>query len=241
MANLKSDSPVCRRIVLAFLDFLKSVEPAPGVDLEGLEVVRECLEEAFKLNPSSTDDQIQPGLLVNLFNSMDENKHLEFKLDQDHSAIPLDTPSTSSAPNAADVHIPEASKPLKKALTGEPDSFGISKDELFGQFFSALEKIRFFKTTPDGGDDQVQLDRATRMFHDALEEMERAGCQIVNQKTLAETLKSQGNRAMQSNSYSEAIELYTCAIALSENAVYYCNRFNKFNNIFFIFGGKENQ
>lgn len=34
-----------------------------------------------------------------------------------------------------------------------------------------------------------------------------------------------GNRAMQSKLYSDAIELYNCAITLSENnAVYYCNR-----------------
>lgn len=34
-----------------------------------------------------------------------------------------------------------------------------------------------------------------------------------------------GNRAMQKKLYSDAIELYDCAIALCENnAVYYCNR-----------------
>jgi len=39
-------------------------------------------------------------------------------------------------------------------------------------------------------------------------------------------LWSSGNRSMQSKSYSEAIELYTCAIALCQrNAVYYCNRY----------------
>lgn len=34
-----------------------------------------------------------------------------------------------------------------------------------------------------------------------------------------------GNKAMQSKLYADAIELYTCAIALGENnAVYYSNR-----------------
>lgn len=45
---------------------------------------------------------------------------------------------------------------------------GLSRDELFGQFFAALEKMHFIRTTPDGNDDPAQLDRVTRLFHDAL-------------------------------------------------------------------------
>lgn len=45
---------------------------------------------------------------------------------------------------------------------------GLSRDELFGQLFAALEKMHFFRTTPDGNEDPAQLDRATRLFHDAL-------------------------------------------------------------------------
>ncbi|CAN1235721.1 Small glutamine-rich tetratricopeptide repeat-containing protein beta [Linum perenne] len=102
---------------------------------------------------------------------------------------------------------------------------GVSNDELFGQFFAALEKHHFFKATPDGKDDAIQLDKATRLFHDALNEMEKSGCQSYNSDTLAEALKSQGNRALQSKRYYDAVELYTCAIALSESkAIYYCNR-----------------
>ncbi|CAK9142258.1 unnamed protein product [Ilex paraguariensis] len=55
--------------------------------------------------------------------------------------------------------------------------------------------------------------------------MQKSGCQRFDRKNLAETLKSQGNKAMQSKLYFDAIELYTFAIALREdNAVYYCNR-----------------
>lgn len=43
------------------------------------------------------------------------------------------------------------------------------KDELFGQFFGALEKIHFFRRMPDGNDDQMQLDRATNLFHNAVQ------------------------------------------------------------------------
>ncbi|GMI90869.1 tetratricopeptide repeat 8 [Hibiscus trionum] len=55
--------------------------------------------------------------------------------------------------------------------------------------------------------------------------MERSGCQAFDRKTLADTFKSQGNRAMQSKLYSDAIELYSIAVSLcDDNAVYYCNR-----------------
>ncbi|KAJ4700675.1 small glutamine-rich tetratricopeptide repeat-containing protein [Melia azedarach] len=133
-------------------------------------------------------------------------------------------PSSSSAQNV-DAKFSEASKSLSEDWTKESSSTGVSRDELFGQFFAALEKINYFKTLPDGNDDPSQVDKASRLFHDALNEMERSGSPSYNQKNLAETFKSQGNRAMQSKQYSDAIELYSFAIALYENnAVYYCNR-----------------
>ncbi|PIA47387.1 hypothetical protein AQUCO_01400212v1 [Aquilegia coerulea] len=109
---------------------------------------------------------------------------------------------------------------------------GVSKDELIGHFFAALDKIHFFSTTNDGADDSRLLDRATRLFHEAVKELERSGCQTIDSLNLAETFKSQGNRAMQSKLYSDAIELYTYAIALCQsNAVYYCNRAAAFTQI----------
>ncbi|KAF5193421.1 Tetratricopeptide repeat (TPR)-like superfamily protein, partial [Thalictrum thalictroides] len=91
---VKVDSPVSRRIVHSFLDFLKSVEPAPGVDLEGLEVVRECLEDVFKLNPSSVDEQTQPGLLLKYFSSLDSNKQHESRSGQ---AVTFQNASSTSS------------------------------------------------------------------------------------------------------------------------------------------------
>uniref|UniRef100_K7M6V6 Uncharacterized protein n=1 Tax=Glycine max TaxID=3847 RepID=K7M6V6_SOYBN len=56
-------------------------------------------------------------------------------------------------------------------------------------------------------------------------EMERCDCHQFSLKNLAESLKTLGNKAMQSKKYSDAIELYNCAIAVHEkSAVYYCNR-----------------
>ncbi|KAK9270964.1 hypothetical protein L1049_026552 [Liquidambar formosana] len=162
-----------------------TVEPAPGVDLEGLEVVKECLTEAFKLDSSSVDDQTKPDCLVDLFSSLEGGEREERKSDLSHGAIPEDAPSSSSTQSAADANLSEASKSLGDDWTREPSALGASKDELFGQFFAALEKIHFFKTTADGNDDPVQLDKAAHLFHDALTEMERSGCQTFNLNDLA--------------------------------------------------------
>ncbi|XP_077235995.1 tetratricopeptide repeat (TPR)-like superfamily protein isoform X2 [Tasmannia lanceolata] len=194
MASLRTDSPTCRRIVSAFLDFLKSVEAAPGVDLEGLEVVKECLEAVFKIDSSSVNDETQSGLLIDFFSSLDANTQHDLKSDMDLATTSMNAPN-------------------------------VSNDELFGQFCGALEGIHFFKTTPAGDDDHIQLAKAKHLFDEALMEVEKSGCKTSNCNSLAEALKSQGNKAMHSKLYSEAIELYTCAIALCQNnAVYYCNR-----------------
>ncbi|THG05170.1 hypothetical protein TEA_006336 [Camellia sinensis var. sinensis] len=201
------------------------VEPAPGVDLEGLEVAKECLAEVFKIDPSSVDSREKSDLLINLFNSWEANEKQEHKSDLTHEASLADAPSTSSAEIASDANHSEASQTLGEDWTREAHTLGASEDELFGQFFGALEKIHYFIPMSDGHDDQGQLDRATHLFHNAAMEMKKSGCQIFDVRNLAETFKSQGNRAMQSKLYCDAIELYTFAIALSaDNAVYYCNR-----------------
>lgn len=182
-----------------------SVEAAPGVDLEGLEVAKECVSDAFKLDsPTIDDDRLEPGLLIDLFRSLEAKGLQKNKSDPSSGAAPVDAPTSSN---------------------NNINNDGLSRDELFGQFFAALEKMHFFRTTPDGNEDPAQLDRATRLFHDALYEMEKNGCQTYDRNSLAEALKSQGNRAVQYKLYSDAIELYSCAISLCENnAVYYCNR-----------------
>ncbi|XP_057504923.1 uncharacterized protein LOC130788342 isoform X2 [Actinidia eriantha] len=223
MARLKTDSPLSRRIVCAFLDFLNSVEPAPGVDLEGLEVAKECLAEVFQIDPSSIDGWEKSDLLVDLFDSREASEKQEYNSDLCHNTLSADAQSTSSAEIASAAS--EASQTLGEDTAREAHNLGVFEDELFGQFFSALEKIHYFKPGSDGCDDQVQLDRATCLFHNTAMELQKSGCLTFDGKNLAETFKSQGNKAMQSKLYSDAIELYTFAIALCEdNAVYYCNR-----------------
>ncbi|XVE60332.1 hypothetical protein DITRI_Ditri05aG0120500 [Diplodiscus trichospermus] len=223
MGKLKTDSPLSRRIVRSFLDFLNSVEPAPGVDLEGLEVARECLTEVFRLDSASIND-VKPDVLVDIFSSLEASEDQKIKSDVSQGGTSDNVPGSSSAHDARSVNSLEASR-LGDNWLREPQSAGVCKDELFGQFFAALEKIHFFRVMPDGNDDPVQLDKATRLFQDALNEMERSGCQAFDRKSLAETFKCQGNRAMQSKLYSDAIELYSVAVSLcDDNAVYYCNR-----------------
>ncbi|CAD5327313.1 unnamed protein product [Arabidopsis thaliana] len=210
MAKLTTDSPLCRKIVRSFLNFLDS-----GVDEEGLEVARECLREAFKLNSDSSrdddDDSFKPISLVNLFTSLDNNETIP-------PPPPPPVAATTQDPSSSGSHV-------SVDTCKEPSFTGTSRDELFGQLFGALEKVRYFRNTPDGDDDPAQLEKATRIFHDCVNEMEKSGCQTFDVNSLAETLKCQGNKAMQSNLYLEAVELYSFAIALTDkNAVFYCNR-----------------
>ncbi|MCE2055494.1 hypothetical protein HAX54_042736 [Datura stramonium] len=223
MAKLKTDSPLSRRIVLSFLHFLDSVEPVPGVDDEGLEVAKQCLSEAFKIDPSSYASSSDS--LVDIFSSQEAVDHSQINVDLRHNVPSSDAPCTSSRQKVIDAKDADGSHLLAEDRTKEAHTFGISQDELFGQFFDALEKAHYFRSLPDGKDDQAQLDKASTIFHTALEEMQKSGCAMFNRNNLAEILKSQGNKAMQSKLYPDAIELYSFAIALREdNAVYYCNR-----------------
>ncbi|KAJ0969538.1 hypothetical protein J5N97_022415 [Dioscorea zingiberensis] len=222
MAKLRSDSPLCRRIVLAFLDFIRSVEPAPGVDLEGLDVVKDCLEDVFMLDTSSCNGEIQPGLLADFFRSLEVAKPQGFELDSMPKAMEC-TPCTASASQQTE----------HKDLYDEQNASGaISKDELFGKFYAALDKSNFFMSSQGEIEDPAQVAKATHFFDDAYKVMEKPQLEIFNLSNLAEALKSKGNESLQRQLYSEAIDLYTCAIALSEkNAVYYCNRAAAYTHI----------
>ncbi|KAD1781290.1 hypothetical protein E3N88_42296 [Mikania micrantha] len=172
------------------------IEPSSASDCESLEVAKDCLLEAFKIDSSSTSSVPTSDSLVQIFTSK-TGQNNEIKSDQICSESHAS--STNNAP-------------------------GLSDDELFGQFFGALEKVHYFGTTTNGDDEQA-LDRATHLFHNALMEMKKTGCEEIDIKNLADTFKLQGNKAMQSKVYLDAIELYTIAIALIDNnAVYYCNR-----------------
>lgn len=44
----------------------------------------------------------------------------------------------------------------------------VSRDELFGQFYTALDNINFFTTIPGGDEDHAQLAKATTFFENAV-------------------------------------------------------------------------
>ncbi|XP_050364927.1 uncharacterized protein LOC126783493 [Argentina anserina] len=223
---LTTDSPLSRRLVRSFLDFLNSVEPGDGVNVEGLQIARECLEEAFKLNTSplpAGEPGVEPESLVEMFSSLGKGKVPENVASHGQGSVPAT--SSSAGQDAAGANVSKAPKSLGQDLTGKKHDLGESRDALFMQFFSALERTCYFVPLLDGSDDPVKLEKATQFFCDALNEMEKSGCEEFSPKYLAETLKTQGNKAMQSKLYTKAIELYDCAIALCENnAVYRCNR-----------------
>ncbi|KAF8023642.1 hypothetical protein BT93_F0979 [Corymbia citriodora subsp. variegata] len=169
---------------------------------------------------------MRPDLLVEMFKSLHSSEHQHSNLYPQNGRTSENVSCSSIAQTSSGLNILKSPASKDGLQEGEPHVLTeSSKDELFGQFFAALEKVHFFKRTPDGSDDVGQLDKVTRLFHNAINEMEGSGCQQYNKTSLAETLKSQGNKAMQSKLYADAIEMYTCAIALCENnAVYYSNR-----------------
>ncbi|CAK9180678.1 unnamed protein product [Ilex paraguariensis] len=117
MEKLKTDSPLSRRIVLSFLDFLDSVEAAPGVDVEGLEVAKECLAEVFQIDPSSVDSLPKVDSLIDIFSSPEATEWHEIKSDlsHDYQGFSADAPCSSSTQNAIDAGFAEAPKPMVHA------------------------------------------------------------------------------------------------------------------------------
>ncbi|CAM0901478.1 unnamed protein product [Alopecurus aequalis] len=222
MGNMtRSDSPVSRRVVLSFLDFLNSVELAPGADPEAIEVAKDCLESIFSINSSSTSERVQPGLLLELFTSLQANE-------QDRS-IPGPVPQPVSNGPSCSASTSNIQEDSNKCTTSNSEgqvevTFDLG-DELFAKFYAALDEINFFNTSPAGAEDPAQLSKASQMFDDALLEVRKSGRKTASLVDLAEFFKSLGNTFMRSKQHLKAVELYTIAIALSrKNAIYYCNR-----------------
>ncbi|CAO1943489.1 unnamed protein product [Urochloa humidicola] len=225
MGNMtRSDSPVSRRIVLSFLDFLNSVELAPGADPEALEVARDCLESIFSVNSPAAGEGVQPGLLLELFTSLQANE-------RDNPRPGLVSQSVSNKPTQSTT-TSNTEEDSYKCTTSNSDSqvedtfeLDHSGDELFAKVYAALDEINFFKTSPAGAEDPGQLSKATQYFNDAVLSMQKSGRKKASLVDLAESFKSKGNEFMRSSQHLKAVELYTCAISLSrKNAIYYCNR-----------------
>lgn len=95
--------------------FSKTVELAPGADSEALDVVRECLQEVFKVN--SSINGIQPGLLLDLFASQEAGEQ--------HSLSP-DWDSVAALHATSSSQVIEDSKTLKASTVSFLLSFTMS-------------------------------------------------------------------------------------------------------------------
>ena len=113
-----------------------SVEPAPGVDTEGLEVATECLVDVFRLGTRSGDEQVQPHLLVDLFTSAGLNPCREqesTKPDQAVSSLTIPSEHISPGP----INNEGTPRSVDEAVSVEPrvqETGAVSRDELFEQF-----------------------------------------------------------------------------------------------------------
>ncbi|XP_044947447.1 small glutamine-rich tetratricopeptide repeat-containing protein-like [Hordeum vulgare subsp. vulgare] len=225
MGNMtRSDSPVSRRIVLSFVDFLNSVELAPGANHEALEVAKDCLESLFCINSSSTSEMIQPGLLLELFTCLQANEQDRARPDPVSRSV-LDKPTCSASTSNIQEESNKCTTSNSEGQVEETFDLDHAGDELFAKFYAALDEINFFKISPAGDEDPDQLSKTSQFFGDALLEVRKSGRQVASLVDLAEFFKSKGNDFMRSKQHLKAVELYTGAIALSrKNAIYYCNR-----------------
>jgi len=159
----RSDSPVSRRIVLSFLDFLNSVELAPGADPEALQVARDCLESIFSVDSSAAGEGIQPGLLLELFTSLEADG-------RDKPRPGLVPQSVSNKPSTSNSEEDSNNCTTSNSDIQVEDTFDLdhSGDELFAKVYAALDEINFFKTSPAGAEDPGQLSKATQYFNEAV-------------------------------------------------------------------------
>ncbi|XP_031390547.1 small glutamine-rich tetratricopeptide repeat-containing protein-like isoform X2 [Punica granatum] len=208
MAKMKSDSPIARRIVRAFLEFLANVRLAPETDLEGLEVAKECLVNMFKVdNASPTDEFCGQELLVDFVES--------------HQA--------SGEANILQGMAYQGNCPTRKPFATGSRSF---KDQFYRKFRDSLHDKDILAIDYQMLDGVLQQRKGHQLIHKAVDELEGSGCCEFNNYNVAESLKSQGDKAMGSNQTSNAIQLYTCALALhGDSATYYADRAAAFTEI----------
>ncbi|XP_071703639.1 uncharacterized protein [Rutidosis leptorrhynchoides] len=224
MANLKADSPLCRRIVLSFLDFLNSVEPSSVANAESLQLAKECLSVIFKIGSLSSVSVPTSDSLVQLFSSRPVQDN-GIKSEQACEKFQADTSSTVNVNAPENSKIPEASQTLGDTNKKDDCYTRWLKDPLFVEFFGALEKARYFESPSSNGD--PPLSQASWMYDCTLWELEKSGATATKPdlKKLADFFKLQGNKCMQSKLYPDAISFYSVAVALcDDNAVYHCNR-----------------
>lgn len=94
------------------LNFFLTVEPAPGVDSEGLEVAKDCLTEVFRPHQLPESERPEPNILLNIFSSQESSTEDEAKTSHSEEAK-----TTSSAQNHVISDVPGTSKVQVCALS----------------------------------------------------------------------------------------------------------------------------
>ncbi|XP_054777387.1 uncharacterized protein LOC129285648 [Prosopis cineraria] len=98
MANLTSSSQLCIRIVLAFLQFLSTVQSANKEEKERIKSVAKNLRLIFKINEEKVEDDekiSKPGILVTLFRTPQDDTDQELEESDDEPSC-----SSTTAPTA---------------------------------------------------------------------------------------------------------------------------------------------
>lgn len=70
--------------------FLSAVEPGPGVDVEGLEVAKQCLEQVFQVESPAADELTKFDSLVDIFSSPESSQRSGTSSFVDNGAVPMD-------------------------------------------------------------------------------------------------------------------------------------------------------
>ncbi|CAK9273119.1 unnamed protein product [Sphagnum jensenii] len=241
MDSLRTDSPLTRRVVRSFLQFLSSVQAAPGVDSEGIEVAAQCLSEVFKLNQQHDGDNNSPlpslpdlfklhtsssssGLLVQPQASSDRvmaDAAVDAPMPECRSSPPpssssLDSPAFGFNENVANINVVKASKPTLFVLY----------TYLWEQFRDGLEVCGYFGEMPEGSPEHAaRMKAAETTFENSLKKFRCSTTEQKDAQIVAEAFKVQGNASMKEQRFMEAIQFYTLAISLcGNNAIFYANR-----------------
>lgn len=96
--------------------FLCAVEPGPGVDVEGIEVAKQCLEQVFKVESPAADELTEFDSLVDIFSSPEYFQRSGTNSFVDNGAVPIDHHSSlnvnNSDANMSKSSIPQVSFPF---------------------------------------------------------------------------------------------------------------------------------
>ncbi|CAK9876130.1 unnamed protein product [Sphagnum jensenii] len=229
MDSLRTDSPLTRRVVRSFLQFLSSVQAAPGVDSEGIEVAAQCLSEVFKLNQQHDGDNNSPlPSLPDLFklhtSSSSSSSGLLVQPQASSDRVMADAASWCLKRCVVRNDLPSSDMKFMPAATA--GSSNPCPTDLWEQFRDGLEVCGYFGGMSEGSPEHAaRMKAAETTFENSLKKFRCSTTEQKDAQIVAEAFKVQGNASMKEQRFMEAIQFYTLAISLcGNNAIFYANR-----------------